>query len=460
MLNASGVEGFTIVGVIVALAMLRFIVSPWFRAGFLHPPDVEPAWRIAASKLALEPSFVRRGHAWWKTMLLPVRGRSAELLVRSSGDPTGRALLKLDARGLLPAGLRIRGLDRFQAEKLRDARLRDGIDNDELTVFEDSIEVIGNQALRACLLERGTRHLLRISIFELGFVVQDGFVHYEANDLDNNYVQLVQVLSRMTALGNALAIDESSVFSRLVAIIESDDAPEIRAHVLSVLGFSFPRERTEAIFRAARKDSSPRVRLEALMGAGSVTIEELLSVLTDPMARRKTMLEAGRLALRVLDRDTVEDALHKLFTGSAPLSQELRAMLIGALGRIRSERSAPALAAILEQSGWPLRIEAVEALGHLSMPEYADLIARELAHPHAELRAAAARALGQCGTIAHVPLLKSADLPAKLADSAVSRIAARHGAPLSGALALISGEATGGELALHRTEGALSTVDS
>ncbi len=447
-----------ILAIIAGIAVLRWVVSPWVRTRLGGPPELEAGWNIALRRLALEASFLRQGLSWAKVVSVPIKDRFVDITASSRGDsqkPGGsRTSLSLDASGLLPASLRAVGRSRFEAEDLRETREASGLPSSDVELFTDAVELTGNDALLASLFDEETRTLLKVSLFELGFRVEHGFIRYEADDLDNNYIHLVQVISRMQQLAQALAIEESDVFPRLQQIVLHERSPAIRAHVLMVMGFAFPKDRMEAIYETSRTDASPLVRLEALSGSKTVSMKDALDVLTDPLASMKTQKDAIRFALRRFRRDDVEAALYTLF---AEVSGELRLVVMEALGRLKSERAAPRLAELLAKEDTATRIAAANALGFLALPESADMLLLQLQHPREELRSAVVRALGACGTIACVSAVRAAKVPQKVVDSAVARIVGRHGSPLSGALALTAGD--GGELALSQAEGALSNPD-
>jgi hypothetical protein len=185
-------------------------------------------------------------------------------------------------------------------------------------------------------------------------------------------------LSPSDLLGSALALADRLIDGReeerLAAIARADPLPPVRLAALTTLRDDRPRHpETRAALEAASEDADSQVRLTAAIALG---------------AEGRSTLVA--LASRVRGPDDVSARAVSELRSHLPADQ-VRSILAEAL---RSRRLATAAACLdtLSRSG-----------------SHADVVARVLALEGGALGLAAARALGRCGSLDDVPLLREVE---------------------------------------------------
>jgi hypothetical protein len=213
----------------------------------------------------------------------------------------------------------------------------------------------------------------------------------------------------------------AQVEERLAAIARRDSVNAVRLAALELLRDERPGHPvTREALVAGCADAEPFIRLTAATALGP---------------------RDGRAALQPL-------------ASSTAVSDELSA---GAVGALRSALAPDDARAILAESlrrRRPLTAAAcVDRLAHEGSA-HADAIARVLAGSGGPLAVAAARALGRCGTAAHVPVLRDAERAAagfaELATACRGAVAAIQARP---------GEASPGQLSLASEGGEVSLAD-
>jgi HEAT repeat protein len=464
------------------LLLVRYVGLPWIRTHLFGPPQLPPGWSIATHKLGLVPTFVRRGLRWAIAVRLPINDESTvELEARVKSDVTPlrglNALFRLraelpsepadssetltvDAREVIPEGLIVRSKSKGEAAASRRDRTARGEETDDLQNFFDCVSIDGNEALIVALLDEETRSLLRISVHELGFVIDRGVIHLRAAGLSTNHPHLEQVLLRMTQIVRALSIEAIDILPRLEQIAANDRCPEARARALEVMASAFQKDRIQAAFERARDDVSPIVRLRVIATVTS-TLEELVAVLLDPLTRPATIREAIRVAVRRFRRKDVEACLLKLFRERKKEPSPLRLMLIEAIARMKLHDVAAEIAALADDPDGRTREATARALGLLGARQWERRLIALLEDRETAVVVAAVKALGFCGTIAAIAPLRATWGKKTLIDEAVARIVAREGLPHAGTLALVGAGASGGELAMATAgAGALSEPEA
>jgi hypothetical protein len=229
-----------------------------------------------------------------------------------------------------------------------------------------------------------------------------------------------ELLEGALALAERMTGDDAE--ERLATIAGADPLPDVRLAALSTLRDERTlHPATRQALLAACEDADARVRLAAASALGA--------------AGRDTLM---LLATRATNPDGVSaTAVTEL--GSALPADQARSILADAL---RARRLATAAACL-------------DTLSHSGA--HADMVAKVLSLESGALAFAAARALGRCGSPAHVPLLRDVesrhpkgDELARVCRSAIAAIHTRHGGAEPGQLSLAADQT--GQVSLAHDE--------
>ena len=381
-------------------------------------------WRQAALRVGLTDVESAEGGFFQGAVL---RGRAGELLVRLEAYHRGKNVygtrIVIDGLGHGAGGLTLRreGLSTvFEKRVVGEREIEIGD-----PAFDAEYYVQGQTPLALAILDPETRK--RAAVLLRGQVAVDGAQWVEV-DASLSYGRLeVDVkesgFSRNRRHVPAILEGVLDVARRLVApkdvpgriAANLDREPEAGARLAGLLALSreFPKHPgTRGALLAARGDSSEEVRLRA------------------------------GIALREDGRETLADLVRRAGTGDACTARAL-----GALGEHLSEELAvETLRRALGGAGRPLTAQAcLEALGRPGRTDHEGLLLEALASDAAEVAVAAARALGQAGTVAAVvPLREAAGRGGehrRAARQAIAEIQARLTGAEPGQLTLAGGEA-------------------
>ena len=234
-----------------------------------------------------------------------------------------------------------------------------------------------------------------------------------------------QVRSVVAALLNLVEALPSGPVPRMLLDNVQSDEPGVRLRSLELLARDFPSEpETRVAGEAALVDREPAIRL---------------------LAAKLVRGERGKTALAGLLED------HEV-----PL--EVLAHAVAACGDTRDRAFADPICALAKRLDPGLSEAVATALGKLGDPRAEPALLRLLARDVAEVRRAAAIALGLTGSVRAVePLLEAGGDAAR---DAVRRIQARLGDAGAGRLSLAQEDATAGALSPAADEGQLSLLKS
>lgn len=338
--------------------------------------------------------------------------------------------------------VRLRGTNlsiRFRAEGL-DTRLEKAVSSEDVICgdreFDDKVFIRGDREDRVlAALDEETRRLLKEMAAEENMRLDsgDGFL-WESLEPVTNPSDIVFQINRMTDMVRRLTVRRDDIPARLAQNVRGDGLPGVRVRSLAALQRDHASSpETQKVAREVLGESDPELRLMAascLGEEGAATILEIFNAATGALWAK---------AVEALGRIRHRPALDTLLVRAASADAASLPVLILAVARIGGETSLPWLMDWLNRSEDAVQI-------------------------------AAARALGETGTVKAVePLLKCAEssnllegavkrecraavtkIQARLEGADGGRLSLAEAAGTDGALSL-GGE--GGELSIPKTEG-------
>lgn len=422
---------------------------------------VQPAWREAADRLKAE------FHADSGMFFGPAGGRIEGTLdigsfavTTRNGGGEGQPATYTRCRVVLripPAGLRVR------AESLS-SRLVGAIGFPDLQTgdaeFDACVLLAGAEGKCLAVLDADTRMALRSAIEHTGWTIEEGAVMQETGTLIAEPGRLVAFAQETIALARRLSLADRSVPELLEGNAKADPEACVRRRNLEVLLRDF-RNGPEAR-RAAEWTLEHASDLEAFALAAAA-----LGAQAAPLLERRAGTAPG---------SELRAAALAQVTGMLP-AERLPRLVAQALGCDRGGApgasagdGAPTwerIAARLPAAAAPLAAAAVAALARAGDPAQEPALFAALGHADLAVRCAAARALGQLGTVRAVepllacghaaPLLGSADLRTAVRD-AVKAIQGRLPGAEAGRISLLDSAAADGALSLADEAGRLSVA--
>jgi HEAT repeats len=341
----------------------------------------------------------------------------------------------------LPAGLR------FSRESGRSADMLTGD-----TLFDDAVEMVGNPVTLAALLDDRLRFSLRRLVAWDGSL-RDGRLFWKTTQGFGAAV-VPKLLADLVQLADQLIEAKAAeVPERLAANAGKDPIPGVRLWNLSLLqqhfpGLSVAREAS----RGSLADADPWVRLAAARFLRDEGKEVLRSLLADERAPDYASAEAASLLGARLPSEEAGPLLVAALKGR---SGETRRQSVQELGRLKFAPSLGPLCVLLDRADPRTAAAAAEALEAIGDPKAEPRLLDAVRHEAAELRIAAARALGVVGTVNAVePLLHELDTKRLDGESrralreAVSAIQSRLAGAEAGQLSLAATTAEAGRLSL------------
>lgn len=255
----------------------------------------------------------------------------------------------------------------------------------------------------------------------------------------------VTQVRELVAFARGLTV-KPGVRQRLLANVRQDPVPTVRLRNLDHLCDGWPTSpETEQALEAALDDADPRVRFRAGRQLGDAGNARLAALVLEPHPP-----EIRTEVLRYLVDSAAQGVVLPLLKKLLRADEALRVVAIAALGRLAVPAALDALlthAADLDASSLPPWTEAITAF---SDPRVEPALLGLLDHWSEAVRVAAARALGEVGTVAAVaPLLDHAKtwLAGELkqaARDAVRRIQSRLGDAEAGGLSVVGSVGAGG----------------
>jgi HEAT repeat protein len=406
-------------------------------------------WKAAAKELGLEIT----GFLMFQEMRGEIDG--FRIRIRPRGKH-GHIDIEVDGQGAIPHVLSL-GAENLFTRSLDGEDIQTGH-----PAFDYRARIFGKPEEAVALLDSATRELVFREVVDEGARVDGGKVTLVHRGMGG----VPDLVRRLVALGKRVSMLPAEVPGRLARNAAEDSLSSVRLRNLTLLQERFPAlAETLDASRAALASDQPNLRLVGarFLGAEGLDAAEALalSAEVEPDLRRQALqhffhhTDAGR-AVPVLEQ---------LAASSPPA--ELLPALVEAAGRIRH---VPTLERLLGQADG-LGDSAVASLAG-AVAEANDAAAEEgllrlLTREAAEVRAAAARALGQVGTVHAVePLLALTEglltspsvkqaarqavarIQSRLGDAEAGRLSLAVPAEGAGALSLPGEERAGGELSL------------
>ncbi len=316
--------------------------------------------------------------------------------------------------------------------------------------FDHSVHVEGDPAILAALLDEPVRfRLLRLVAWGWNGGLRDGEISWETPFISG---YLPRTLGQHLELADLLTAAKGGICERLARNAREDMSSGVRLWNLTLLQHHFDgRSETKEASHALLADPSPWVRLAAarfLPDEGSPVLRALLEEgkTPDHAAAEAAALLGARL--RIAEAGPLLIATLKKWSG------ETRRQAIQELGRLKHAPAVGPLCVLLDRSDPRAAADAADALRTIGDPKAAPRLLDAVRQDAAELRIAAARALGLVGTVQTVePLLELIDAKIdgesrQALREAVSAIQARLAGAEAGQVSLAVTAAEAGRLSL------------
>lgn len=313
------------------------------------------------------------------------------------------------------------------------------------------IEAPSPAMVLACLDKKTRDDVFRL-VADEGARVEGGEFLWESSGSFINARQLVERVHLMAALAGRLAVAEADIPPRLARNAREDQRAETRLRNLTILQERYPSlpESIEAS-REALTDSEPAVRLQAASFLKEEGLDVLLALyewMDDPsLSKALARMPSGAFKTRA------DAFLTKVM--DCPQQRESRKKVIEKLGLIQCRPALEKFFLLAEGVGSDTMEEIVKAVGWIGGTEAEARLIGWLGPGDVQVRVAAAKALGEAGTVAAVePLLKRAESgmePDRLrrqARAAIGRIQERIGHGAQGGLSLAEPSPHDGALSL------------
>jgi HEAT repeat protein len=317
--------------------------------------------------------------------------------------------------------------------------------------FDDAVQVQGDPTILAALLDQTLRLRLRKLVAWDGSLC-DGQISWQA-PLTFVAGQVSRALGELVELADLLTAAKGGICERLSRNAREDDSPGVRLWNLTLLQQHFAdRPEVREASRTLLADPDPWVRLAAARFLPDESAAVLRALLDDRETPDHAAAEAAAL---IGARLPAAEAGLLLTSALKRRSGEARRLAIQELGRIKHRPVVSPLCVLLDRADPRTAAAAAEALGAINDAKAEAHLLDAVRHEAAELRIAAARALGTLGTVRAVePLLEL--LEARKIDGesrqelrqAVSAIQSRLAGADVGQLSLATTEAEAGRLSL------------
>jgi HEAT repeat protein len=261
--------------------------------------------------------------------------------------------------------------------------------------------------------------------------------------------RLTAVIQHSLTVARRLCAEEEPA-QRLAEIVRTDPLATVRRACLGVLLRAFEdHEITREILPQACDDADPEVRLRAAIARGERGVPTLAALADDEDAP-DVAVAAAVTALG--SRSSLAQTCARLERARAAGREETARACVARLVSSGDPAVIAPLVALLRASPGSVSAAACEALVTLRATQAEGALREVLDHDDEGAVSAAARALGQLGSIASVPALRAAEERARehgtrlAAREAVAAIQARASGATPGQLSLATGDA--GRIAL------------
>lgn len=411
--------------------------------GILIGLRVRREWKAAAKELGLEIT----GFLMFQEMQGVIDGFRVRIRPRGKH---GHVHIELDGQGAIPHALSL-GAENIFTRSLDGEDIQTGH-----PAFDYRARIFGKPEEAVSLLDPATRDLVLREVVDEGARVDGGKVTLVHRGVSG----APDLVRRLVALGKRLSILPGEVPGRLARNAAEDSLSSVRLRNLILLQERFPEAaETQAASRAALASDQPNLRLAAARFLGAEGLDAAEALALSPEVEADLRRQALQLFFRHADAGRAVTVMERLAAASPPA--ELLPALVEAAGRLRHVPTLERLLAQAEGLGDAAAADlagAVAGAGDMAAEEgLLKLLAREAA----EVRAAAAHALGQVGSVRAVePLLAltsgllASPSVKQAAREAVTQIQSRLGDAEAGRLSLVVPSGDAGALSLAADESA------
>ena len=404
---------------------------------------VQREWKAAARELGLEIT----GFLMFQEMRGTIDGFRIRIQPRGKH---GQIDIEVDGQGAIPHALSL-GAESVFTRSLDGEDIQTGH-----PAFDYRARIFGKPEEAVALLDPATRELVQREVVDGGARVDGGKVSHRQRGMSG----VPELVRRLVALGKRLTLAPGEVPGRLARNAAEDSLSSVRLRNLTLLQERFPalNEAREASREALGSDQ-PNLRLAAARFLGAEGLDAAESLAVAPEVEADLRRQALQHFFRHAEAGRAAPVLEQLAASSPPA--ELLPALVEAAGKLRHVPTLERLLAQADGLGDAAAVNLAEAVAGADDAAAEDGLLRLLAREAAEVRAAAARALGQVGTVRAVePLLAlttgllASPSVKQAAREAVARIQSRLGDAEAGRLSLAVPSGDAGALSLAGDEAA------
>jgi HEAT repeat protein len=283
--------------------------------------------------------------------------------------------------------------------------------------FDALVEVRGDPVVAAAFLGASMRRfILRAAAYPARF--DHGVLDLQLPEVPQRTTSLVSAVRATVALARRMTAPRN-LAARLTSNALRDPVPAVRLNCLERLRESFPGG-ARPVLRAAMRDPDGAVRLQAAIALGAEGRTALLGLAKD--ARLDEAIQARAIA--TLDRVPVQELSRILATAMKRSRRAVALAVVTALGDSGTGSAVASLAPLVGAADPEIRLSAIRALGATDQPAAQGALIEALDSDASGAREAAARALGELGTVTSVAPLRAA-VDAHPLDLGLRRIARR-----------------------------------
>ncbi len=409
--------------------------------GILVGLKVHREWKAAAKELGLEIT----GFLMFQEMRGEIDGFRVRIRPRGKH---GHVHIEVDGLGAIPHALSL-GAENIFTRSLDGEDIQTGH-----PAFDYRARIFGKPEEAVALLDPVARELVLREVVDEGARVDGGKVTLVHRGISG----APDLVRRLVALGKRLSIPPGEVPGRLAKNAAQDALSSVRLRNLTLLQERFPAlSETREASRAALASDQPNLRLAAARFLGAEGLDAAEALALSPEVEADLRRQALQHFFRHADEGRAVKVLEQLAAAASPA--ELLPALVEAAGRLRHVPTLERLLAQADGLGDEAAASLAGAVAGAGDAAAEEGLLRLLAREAAEVRAAAARALGQVGSVRAVePLLAlttgllASPSVKQAAREAVARIQSRLGDVEAGRLSLAVPSGDAGALSLAGDE--------
>lgn len=291
--------------------------------------------------------------------------------------------------------------------------------------------------------------------------VRDGQVVMEVQGRPSHVSEIVAHLDDLVGLAASLTFTAAGTQERLARIVENDTFATVRRRAAETLAQRTRLPVADAALKRALLDRAPEVRAVAARALGDVgaMLRLIGSDQVEDEIRADLVLRLGRGP----HRGELAEVLPRLLEARGEAGPGLRLAAVQVCAAVDPELARKVLPTRVRSTDPVERAAVAAGLGTLADPGAERILLALLDDAVAEVRLAAAQALGMAGTLRAVPALRAIagawlgnGVVAAAAGEAIAHIEARHGAAEGGRLAIVE---DGGQVSLVGEGGEVAVVD-